>query len=93
MTIIELIDKHLSRMTGEGVAGAGIFLMTGVIFWLTAKYPSLRGDDLFKTLAQAVVVQGLIGLAMASWFTNRARKTVREEFEKRDALEADGEFK
>lgn len=30
---------------------------------------TLADNDLFKTLAQAIVVQGLIGLAMAAWFT------------------------
>ncbi|MGR4893319.1 hypothetical protein ACIPPQ_20025 [Sphingopyxis sp. LARHCG72] len=44
-------------------------ILTGAVFGLVALKPELAKDDLFKTLAQAVVVQGLVGLAMASWFT------------------------
>lgn len=47
-----------------------VFILTGLVFALVAMWPELAKDDLFKTLAQAVVVQGLVGLAMASWFTN-----------------------
>ena len=49
------------------------WLGTGVILWLLTLYPSLRKDDLFKVIAQAIVVQGLIGLAMARWFTKKGQ--------------------
>lgn len=71
MTVIELLDKQLSRLTAAGIAGCGIFALTVAVLWLAAAFPELRKDELFRVLAQAIVVQGLIGLAMASWFTVR----------------------
>ena len=71
MTFWDFLDKQLARITGGAVAGAGIFMLTGVVLWLAAANPELRQDELFRVLAQAIVVQGLIGLAMASWFTVR----------------------
>jgi hypothetical protein len=57
----------------ENVAGAGVFVLTFVVLGMLWAEPALADNDLFKTLAQAIVVQGLIGLAMASWFTKRPR--------------------
>lgn len=73
MTFWEFLDRRFERLTAEGVAGAGIFIMTAAILWLLTLYPSLRQDDLFKVIAQAIVVQGLIGLAMARWFTKKGQ--------------------
>lgn len=69
MTLWDFLDRQLARVRAEHVAGAGVFILTGAVFGLVALKPELAKDDLFKTLAQAVVVQGLVGLAMASWFT------------------------
>ena len=73
MTFWQFLDNRLSHITSEGLAGAGIFIMTGVILAIMVLYPSLRSDDLFKVIAQAIVVQGLIGLAMARWFTKKGQ--------------------
>lgn len=73
MNFWEFLDNRLRHLTSEGLAGAGIFVMTGVILALLTLYPSLRQDDLFKVIAQAIVVQGLIGLAMARWFTKKGQ--------------------
>ena len=59
------------------MAGAGVFLLTVLVFLMLRDEPALADNDLFKTLAQAVVVQGLVGLAMAAWFTTKHRDTVR----------------
>jgi hypothetical protein len=64
----------------ETVAGAGIFLLTAGVFAMVGLDRELADNDLFKTLAQAVVVQGLVGLAMAAWFTKKA-SSVPEEVE------------
>jgi len=56
-------------MTERGVAGAGIFLLTVVVIAALIWNPALGDSDLFKTLSQAIVVQGLVGLSMAYWFT------------------------
>lgn len=76
MTLWEFIDSQLSRLTPTGVAGAGIFLLTGVVLYMVAEYPQLADNELFKTIAQAIVVQGLVGLAMAAWFTKRGSDDV-----------------
>lgn len=72
MTFWDFLDRQLARIRAEHVAGAGVFILTGIVLALIATWPELAKDDLFKTLAQAVVVQGLVGLAMASWFTKKA---------------------
>ncbi len=73
MTFWEFLNNRMEHVTSEGLAGAGIFVMTGVVLWLMTLYPSLRDSDLFKVIAQAIVVQGLIGLAMARWFTKKGQ--------------------
>lgn len=73
MTFWQFLDNRLQSVTSEGLAGAGIFVMTGIILAIMVLYPSLRSDDLFKVIAQAIVVQGLIGLAMARWFTKKGQ--------------------
>lgn len=59
--------------TARGIAGAGVFALTVMVFTLIAFQPALADNDLFKMLAQAVVVQGLVGLAMAHWFTSASK--------------------
>lgn len=69
MNFWQFLDRQIGRIRPSGVAGAGIFLLTFVVLWMLKGDRTLADNDLFKTLAQAIVVQGLIGLAMAAWFT------------------------
>ena len=69
MTFWEFLDRQISRIKPTGVAGAGIFILTFVVLWMLREDRTLAENDLFKTLSQAIIVQGLIGLAMAAWFT------------------------
>lgn len=71
MNVWQFLDKQIARIRPSGVAGAGIFLLTGIVLWMLRDDRTLADNDLFKTLAQAIVVQGLIGLAMAAWFTKK----------------------
>lgn len=71
MTFWQFLDKQIERMRVEHVAGGGVFLLTALVFAMIWARPELAKDDLFKTLAQAVIVQGLVGLAMAAWFTKK----------------------
>lgn len=71
MNIWQFLDKQIERIRPSGVAGAGIFVLTGVVLYMLAADRALADNDLFKTLAQAIVVQGLVGLAMAAWFTKK----------------------
>lgn len=80
MTFWDFLDRQLGRVNPSGVAGAGIFVLTGVVLYMLANDRTLADNDLFKTLAQAIVVQGLVGLAMAAWFTKKdSPPTVRIE--------------
>jgi len=72
MNFWQFLDKQFSQIRTEHVAGAGVFLLTAVVLLMLRNDPALANNDLFKTLAQAIVVQGLVGLAMAAWFTKRA---------------------
>ncbi len=69
MTFWEFLDRRFASITASGLAGAGVFLLTGIVLYMLVHDRTLADNDLFKTLAQAIVVQGLIGLALASWFT------------------------
>jgi hypothetical protein len=71
VTFWQFLDRQIGRIRPSGVAGAGIFLLTGAVLWMLYRDRTLADNDLFKTLAQAIVVQGLIGLAMAAWFTKK----------------------
>lgn len=72
MTIWQFLDRQIGRLSPSGTAGAGIFVLTGIVLWMVYSDRTLAESDLFKTLAQAIVVQGLVGLAMAAWFTKKA---------------------
>jgi hypothetical protein len=76
MTAWDFLDRQLNRLKVEHVAGAGVFLLTVLVFFMLRDQPALADNDLFKTLSQAVVVQGLVGLAMAAWFTTKHRDRV-----------------
>jgi len=69
MNFWQFLDRQVERIKPSGVAGAGIFLLTFIVLWMLRDDRTLADNDLFKTLAQSIVVQGLIGLAMAAWFT------------------------
>lgn len=72
VTFWQFIDRQIGRLSPSGTAGAGIFLLTGIVLAMVYNDRDLANSDLFKTLAQAIVVQGLVGLAMAAWFTKKA---------------------
>lgn len=55
------------------IAGGGSFLLTLMVFVMMWLKPELANNDLFKSLSQAVVIQGLIGLVMAFLFTGNSR--------------------
>lgn len=65
----------LPKLDPRAVAGGGIFGLTLLVFAMMFAKPELADNDLFKMLAQAVVAQGLIGLAMAYYFTSQHRPT------------------
>lgn len=69
MNLWDFLDRQIRRIKPTGVAGAGIFILTLVVLVMIARDRTLADNELFKTLAQAIVVQGLVGLAMAAWFT------------------------
>lgn len=74
MNFWQFLDRQIGRIKPTGVAGAGVFVLTFVILYMIGSWPTLADNDLFKTLSQAIVVQGLIGLAMAAWFTKNSNK-------------------
>ncbi len=74
MNFWDFLDKQIGRINAAGVAGAGIFILTGAVLYIVAHDQALADNDLFKTLSQAIVVQGLVGLAMAAWFTKNDGK-------------------
>lgn len=53
------------------IAGGGSFALTVMVFVMLYASPELAESDLFKSLAQAIVIQGLIGLVMAFLFTGK----------------------
>lgn len=53
------------------IAGGGVFVLTLIILGIMIWYPEMAKDDLFKMIAQAIVIQGLIGLVMAFLFTGK----------------------
>lgn len=57
--------------SARAIAGGGSFALTVMVFVMMWANPELAKDDLFKSLSQAIVIQGLIGLVMAFLFTGR----------------------
>ena len=53
------------------IAGGGSFALTVFVLVMMLFKPELADNDLFKSLAQAIVIQGLIGLVMAFLFTGK----------------------
>lgn len=74
MNFWEFLDRQIGRIKPTGVAGAGVFALTGAVLYMLQADKALANNDLFKTLSQAIVVQGLIGLAMAAWFTKNNKE-------------------
>lgn len=71
MTVWEFIDRRLPKRPST-IAGAGIFGLSLVVIVMLFAKPELGDSDLFKMLAQAIVAQGLVGLAMAYYFTAKS---------------------
>lgn len=68
-------NTNLARV----VAGGGVFILTAAVLAIMVLKPELAKDDLFKTIAQAIVMQGLIGLVMAFLFTGKNGSEHRPE--------------
>ena len=60
----------MNRDTALILAGGGMFALVVIVLAMIAFKPELAKDDLFKSIAQAIVIQGLIGLVVASLFTS-----------------------
>lgn len=71
MNVWLFLDRQIGRLKPSSVAGAGIFVLTSIVLLMLSEDRTLADNDLFKTLAQAIVVQGFVGLAMAAWFTKK----------------------
>ena len=61
------------RVKARTVAGGGIFILSVTVLVMLYQKPELSDNDLFNTLAQAIIVQGLVGLALAFFFTDKER--------------------
>lgn len=57
----------------RAIAGAGVFGLSLIVLGMLYTKPELGDSDLFKSVAQAIIMQGLIGLAMAYYFTSQHR--------------------
>lgn len=53
------------------IAGGGVFSLTLIVLVMIYLNPELADNDLFAMLAQAIIIQGLIGLVMAFLFTGK----------------------
>jgi hypothetical protein len=74
--VINVSFPKMSMATARVIAGGGSFALAVMVFVMMAVNPELAKDDLFKMLAQAVVIQGLVGLVMAFLFTGEQRETI-----------------
>ena len=61
------------RIDPRAIAGCGIFSLSLLVLVMLYTKPELGDSDLFKSMAQAIIIQGLIGLAMAFYFTAQHR--------------------
>lgn len=64
---------NMPKFRPTTIAGGGIFALSLLVLVMIYAKPDLAKDDLFKSLAQAIIVQGLIGLTLASYFTRRSQ--------------------
>jgi hypothetical protein len=63
-----------NRDTALILAGGGMFALVVFVLAIITLRPELADNDLFKSLAQAIVIQGLIGLVVAGLFTGTGRR-------------------
>lgn len=61
----------MNMATARILAGGGSFALVILVFVMLWVKPELAKDDLFKSLSQAVVIQGLLGLVMPFLFTGQ----------------------
>lgn len=62
---------HLNTNHARVIAGGGIFGLTVMVLAMIYMKPELADNDLFSSLSQAIIIQGLIGLAMAYLYTGK----------------------
>lgn len=60
---------HWTANDARLLLGVGCFVLVLIVLALVAFKPELRGDELFRMIAQAVVTQGFFGMVVAFWFT------------------------
>ena len=65
--------RNFTMAHARVIAGGGSFALTMMVFIMMWLKPELADNDLFKSLAQAIIIQGLIGLACAFYFTAKDR--------------------
>jgi hypothetical protein len=68
-----IVGRHtvsllLCRIDGRGWFSVALYLLCVGIFALLAWSPTLASIDLFKTLAQAIILTGFINLAASFYF-------------------------
>ena len=64
----------MNRDTAMILEGGGMFALVVMVLCMILIHPQLADNDLFKSIAQAIVIQGLIGLVVASLFTSTDRR-------------------
>lgn len=57
------------KIDGRGWLAVGCWMLVAMVFILMAAYPDLRKDDLFKMLAQGLVLTAFVGLVLSFYFT------------------------
>lgn len=73
------LKRLIPRLRATTVAGAGIFSLALLVLWMIYTKPTLAESDLFKSLAQAIIIQGLIGLAMPFYYSAKDRAQVEPD--------------
>lgn len=63
----------IPRVRSTTVAGGGSFALAVMVLVMIYVKPELADNDLFKILAQAIVIQGLIGLVLPFYYTAKER--------------------
>lgn len=58
----------MNKIDSRGWVSIGLFALTLIVVALLALNPSLQDNKLFATLAQAIVITGLINLAASFYF-------------------------
>lgn len=62
---------HITTNHARVIAGGGVFGLTVTVLLMIYFKPELAENDLFAMLAQAIIIQGLVGLVMAFLFTGK----------------------